>query len=104
METGREGSLQAPEETERTAPAGLPWFGISAYAIASGIIDPAQLCLIAGSWSINEYINTSQMEAKELFMTSAYCLPGYWLTMEGSATSASNLEWVVSELMGGEAL
>ena len=78
-------------------------FDISACAIALGIIDPAQLCLIAGSWSINEYISTSPVEAKELFMTSAYCSPGCWLILEGSATSASNLEWVVSELMGGEA-
>jgi L-xylulokinase len=79
-------------------------FDISACAIASGIVDPAQLCLIAGSWSINEYISTAPVEARDLFMTSAYCLPGHWLIMEGSATSASNLEWVVSELMGSETL
>ncbi|UCF97795.1 MAG: carbohydrate kinase [Spirochaetaceae bacterium] len=99
-------SRKAAEETgllEGTPVAG-GLFDISACAIASGIIDPAQLCLIAGSWSINEYISTSPVEAKDLFMTSAYCLPGHWLTMEGSATSASNLEWVVSELMGGESL
>ena len=36
-------------------------------------------------------------------MSSAYCIPGYWLMMEGSATSASNLEWVIAEMMGGEA-
>jgi L-xylulokinase len=35
-------------------------------------------------------------------MTSVYCIPGYWLISESSATSASNLEWVVSELMEGE--
>ena len=35
-------------------------------------------------------------------MTSAYCLPGYWLIMEGSPTSAGNLEWFVAELMQAE--
>jgi L-xylulokinase len=35
-------------------------------------------------------------------MTSVYCVPGYWLITEASATSASNLEWIVSELMSGE--
>jgi L-xylulokinase len=99
-------SRKAAEETglQEGTPVAGGLFDISACAIASGIIDPAQLCLIAGSWSINEFISTSPVEAKDLFMTSAYCLPGYWLTMEGSATSASNLEWVVSELIGGETL
>jgi len=78
-------------------------FDIDACAIATGITDPETLCLIAGSWSINEYIAAAPVQSRELFMTSAYCMPGYWLITEASATSASNLEWVVSELMGEEA-
>ena len=74
-------------------------FDIDACAIATGITDPEKLCLIAGSWSINEYIAAAPVQSRELFMTSAYCMPGYWLITEASATSASNLEWVVSELM-----
>ena len=74
-------------------------FDISACAIASGIVDPAQLCLVAGSWSINQYISAAPVEDKDLFMTSVYCLPGYWLILEGSAASASNLDWVVAELL-----
>ena len=35
-------------------------------------------------------------------MTSVYCVPGYWLITEASATSASNLEWMISTLMSGE--
>ncbi len=77
-------------------------FDITACAIATGITDPGRLCLVAGTWSINEYISPAPVESPDLFMTSVYCLPGYWLTMEGSATSASNLEWFVSQLMDGE--
>ncbi len=77
-------------------------FDISACAIGSGITDPDRICLIAGSWSINEYISPAPVQDRDLFMTSVYCIPGYWLITEASATSASNLEWVVSELMPGE--
>jgi len=77
-------------------------FDISACAIGSGITDPDRICLIAGSWSINEYISPAPVQDPDLFMTSVYCIPGYWLITEASATSASNLEWVVSELMPSE--
>jgi len=77
-------------------------FDITACAIGSGITSPDRLCLIAGSWSINEYISPAPVQDRDLFMTSVYCIPGYWLISESSATSASNLEWVVSELMEGE--
>jgi L-xylulokinase len=85
---------------------GTPVFGglfdISACAIASGITDAERLCLIAGSWSINEYVSPSPVLDRDLFMNSAYCIPGRWLISEASATSASNLEWVVSELLCAE--
>ncbi len=77
-------------------------FDISSCAIASGITDAERLCIIAGSWSINEYISPAPVEDPALFMTSAYCMPGFWLITEASATSASNLEWVVSELLCAE--
>jgi L-xylulokinase len=77
-------------------------FDISACAIGTGITSPDKLCLVAGSWSINEYISPAPVQDPGLFMTSKYCIPEYWLITEASATSASNLEWVVSELMEGE--
>jgi L-xylulokinase len=77
-------------------------FDIVSCAIATGITDPARLCLIAGSWSINEFINPAPVQHPEFYMSVAYCMPGYWLIAENSATSANNLEWFVSELMQGE--
>lgn len=97
-------SRRAAEETglrEGTPVAG-GLFDIDACAIATGITDTTRLCLIAGSWSINECISTAPPQSDTLFMTSVYCLPGFWLLTEGSATSASNLEWVIAELMRGE--
>lgn len=77
-------------------------FDIDACAIASGLIDSERLCLVAGSWSINQYVSPQPVRDRDIFMTSAYCVPGFWLITEASATSASNLEWTVSELMESE--
>ncbi|MFS0785895.1 FGGY-family carbohydrate kinase [Shouchella sp. 1P09AA] len=77
-------------------------FDISASAIASGIVREDQLCIVAGTWSINEYITTKPVIDKHLFMTSIYCMEGYWLTTEASPTSASNLEWYIDEWMKQE--
>ena len=75
-------------------------FDIDACAIASGITEPDQLCLVVGTWSINQYISATPVVSRSVFMTSLYCIPGYWLVLEGSPTSASNLEWFVTELLG----
>ena len=77
-------------------------FDIDACAIATGITSEDKLCLVAGSWCNNQYISTKPIASKLLFMTSLYCIPGYWLILEGSATSASNLEWFVTEFFGEE--
>ncbi|GAK55176.1 L-xylulose kinase LyxK [Candidatus Vecturithrix granuli] len=75
-------------------------FDIDACAIATGITDDEKFCIIAGTWSINQYISKQPIVSKSLFMTSLYCVPGYWLATEASPTSASNLEWFVTEFLG----
>ena len=77
-------------------------FDIDASAIATGITSDEKLCMIAGTWSINEYISKKPVVSRDLFMTSLYCIDGYWLTTEASATSASNLEWFATHLMNGD--
>jgi L-xylulokinase len=77
-------------------------FDIDACAIATGIVSEDQLCIVAGSWCNNQYISKTPVVSKSLFMTSLYCIPGHWLMLEGSATSASNLEWFVTEFFAEE--
>ncbi|MBU5590217.1 carbohydrate kinase [Clostridium sp. MSJ-4] len=74
-------------------------FDIDSSAIATGVTDEEKLCMIAGTWSINEYISKKPIVSEDLFMTSLYCIEGYWLTTEASPTSASNLEWFVTEML-----
>jgi len=59
-----------------------------------------KLCLVVGTWGINQYISATPIVSKSIFMTSLYCMPGYWLVLEGSPTSACNLEWFVTEFLG----
>lgn len=83
--------------------AGTPVAGgcmdIHASAMATGITDEDKMCVVAGTWSINEYISKTPVVDKDLFMTSIYPIPGYWMILEGSPTSASNLEWFLTEVL-----
>lgn len=94
-------SKEASEKTglKEGTPVAGGLFDIDACAIATGITDDEKFCIIAGTWSINQYISKQPVVSKSLFMTSLYCMPGYWLTTEASATSASNLEWFVTEFL-----
>jgi L-xylulokinase len=74
-------------------------FDIDACALACGIVDERQMCLVAGTWSINQYISRSPVIDPDLFMCSRYCIPGYYLVPEASATSASNLKWFVTQFL-----
>ena len=62
----------------------------------------SSLHLVMGSWSINEIITKDPIVDPRLFMTTLFASPGLFLTIEGSATSATNLEWFVNQCCGDE--
>jgi L-xylulokinase len=70
---------------------------LTSCAIATGLTDSSRLCVIAGTWGINEFIWDRALVSPEILLTSVYCLDGYYLVTDGSMTSASNLEWYVRE-------
>jgi len=76
-------------------------FDIDACGLASGIVDEDQMSLVSGTWGNNQYIARAPLIDKDLFMTSCYSIPGWFLMLEGSPTSASNLEWFVSQVLDG---
>lgn len=65
-------------------------FDIDACALSAGTVRAGDMCMIAGTWSINEYISPSPVS--EVSMNSLYCLPGLYLAEESSACSAGNLD------------
>ncbi|MHC5074717.1 MAG: FGGY-family carbohydrate kinase [Planctomycetota bacterium] len=77
-------------------------FDIDACGLASGIVNESQLCMVAGTWGNNQYISDKPVVDEDVFMTSCYSIPGYYLMLEGSATSASNLEWFVTQFFEAE--
>lgn len=74
-------------------------FDIDACALAVGITDSSRLCMIAGTWSINEYIADAPVTDGSVLMNSLFCLPGYYLIEECSPTSAGNNEWFMKNLL-----
>lgn len=68
-------------------------FDIDACALAMGNILKDDMCVIAGTWSINEYISDRIIDDRSVAMNSIFCDPEFYLAEESSAASAGNLEW-----------
>ena len=83
--------------------AGTPvvggFFDINACAVASGVVSPDLICMIAGTWSINEYIRKAPVLDGRVLMNSLFCLQEYFLIEVSSPTSAGNNEWFVNRLL-----
>lgn len=77
-------------------------YDVDAGALGSGVIAPGTLCIIAGTWSINEVLIEKPVENRALAMVHVAMMPGRWMVLEGSATSMANLEWFVNTLCGEE--
>ena len=74
-------------------------FDCTANTISQGVIREDQLCIVAGTWGMNNMITKEMIYSERLFGSYVYCLPGYRQIMEGSSTSCSNLEWIVNNIM-----
>lgn len=92
------------EAAEKTGlKAGTPvaggMFDIDACALAVGVTDESSICMIAGTWSINEYIRKTPVLDKTVLMNSLFCMPEYYLIEESSPTSAGNNQWFIHTLL-----
>ena len=74
-------------------------FDINACALAVNVTDDKNICMIAGTWSINEYPRKTAVLDGSVQMNSIFCLPGYYLIEESSPTSAGNNEWFIRQLL-----
>ena len=77
-------------------------FDIDACAVAADVTLTDELCTIAGTWSINEYISKTPVMDGSIAMNSLFAMPGYYLVEECSATSSGNLEWFLQNCMENE--
>ncbi len=74
-------------------------FDIDACAIAANVLDEKHICMIAGTWSINEYPSRNAICDGSVQMNSLFSDPEYYLIEESSATSAGNFEWFIRSLL-----
>jgi L-xylulokinase len=74
-------------------------FDIDSCAVAMAVTRPEELCTIAGTWSINEYISKTPVIDGSIAMNSLFAIPGYFLVEECSATSAGNLDWFMEKFV-----
>ena len=72
-------------------------FDIDACGLAVGMTDESTFCMIAGTWGNNQFISRTPVVDPDMFMTSCYAIDGWYLMLEGSATSATNLEWFIAQ-------
>lgn len=73
-------------------------FDINACALSASVADPEHVCMVAGTWSINEFIRSAPVTDGRVLMNSLFCIPGWYLIEESSATSAGNLAWYLRNL------
>jgi L-xylulokinase len=77
-------------------------FDIDACALAVDVVDEQNLCVIAGTWSINEYLSRKPVLNHSVMMNSLSFLPGHYLVEECSPTSAGNNEWFINLFLDTE--
>jgi L-xylulokinase len=98
------GTVQSDAAGETGLLEGTPvvagMFDVVASAVGTGVFENGKASMIAGTWSINQVIS-DDLPTPDIFMSSVF--PGdRYLAIESSATSASNLEWFVSEFFQAE--
>ena len=74
-------------------------FDINACALGVGVTDEKNICMIAGTWSINEYLRRQPVLNGTVKMNSLFALPEYYLVEESSPTSAGNSEWFINNFL-----
>jgi L-xylulokinase len=88
---------------ETGIPKGVPvcagMFDIDACAIAMGAQKDDDICVITGTWAINEYVSKEYSKSGGTVNNSFFCIPGNYLIEESSPASAGNLEWFMANCM-----
>lgn len=86
--------------------AGTPVVGgqmdTGASIVSVGVTDETKWGIIVGTWGINAFLNRTPIVSPDIFMVYHYCIDEFWQIMEGSSTSATNLEWFIDNFLDRE--
>ncbi|MCU0979386.1 MAG: carbohydrate kinase [Pirellulaceae bacterium] len=78
-------------------------FDIDACGLSSALLSDRDVGIVMGTWGINQYVSPTPATGDEVFMTARYCVPGQYLMIEASPTSAGNLEWMIAQFLPDQA-
>lgn len=78
--------------------AGL--FDIDACCVASGAFSRDCVCIVGGTWLINQYLSSDLNEGLGKMATTLSFSEGKYLISESSATGTANLEWFLQKFRG----
>lgn len=99
------GSVTATAAGETGLAEGTPvcggMFDIDACALSCGEITDSDICVVTGTWSINQFPSDLPKTGCDSTRVSLYCDGKRYLIEESSATSAGNLEWCINKLFDG---
>jgi L-xylulokinase len=76
-------------------------FDACAGPLGAGVIYPGQLCITAGTWSVNALVAAAPVASQSTLFNAIY-MPNSWLTIDASPTSTANLEWFVTQFCAEE--
>jgi L-xylulokinase len=74
---------------------------VDASALGCGLLLPEELVLVAGTYSVNEVLE-SMPTIDSRWLCRSWVTPGLWMHMATSPTSAVNLDWFVRQLCPSE--
>lgn len=77
-------------------------FDIDACGLASGMVDQTQFCMVSGTWGNHLFVARDPVVSTEIFMCTPYAIDGWFLHLEGSPSSAGNLEWFIHSFLSRE--
>lgn len=74
---------------------------VDASALGVGSLHPGQLCIVSGTWSINEVVSAKPLTDPR-WECRNFVEPGLWMNMATSPASATNLDWFMRRLCAPE--
>ncbi len=77
-------------------------FDVASCCLSTGVTTTEKISAVAGTWSMNSMISKKAVYSEDLFMTSLFCMDDYYMAIEGSMTSAGNLEWFINSFLKNE--
>ncbi len=96
------GKISAEASTQTGLPEGTPvaggMFDIDACCLSSGVLDETSVAMVSGTWGNCLSVSPHPVADPAILMTSCFALPGLYLLLEGSPTSAGNLDWALEHL------